>query len=74
MQFGAVLQCASQDFSTVEPLNNGYIGGRDFVPCREVVHYQRSTVFLFIISPKITLQWLDEVTFNERFTNQWIHA
>ena len=27
--------------TTVEPLNNGHIGGRDFVPCREVVHYWR---------------------------------
>ena len=27
--------------TTVEPLNNGHIWGRDFVPCREVVHYRR---------------------------------
>ena len=44
----------------MEPLNNGHIGGRDFVPCREVVHYQRSTIFLLIISPIITFQWLNE--------------
>ena len=30
-----------EDEDTVEPLNNGHIGGRDFVPCREVVHYRR---------------------------------
>ena len=45
---------------TVEPLNNGHIGGRDFVPCREVVHYRRSPIFLLIISPIITFQWLNE--------------
>ena len=39
----------------MEPLNNGHIGGRDFVPCREVVHYRRSTIFLLIISP--TISW-----------------
>ena len=44
----------------MEPLNNGHIGGRDFVPCREVVHYRRSTIFLLIISPIITFQWLNE--------------
>ena len=44
----------------MEPLNNGHIGGRDFVPCREVVHYRRSTSFLLIISPIITFQWLNE--------------
>ena len=59
---------------TVEPLNNGHIGGRDFVPCREVVHYRRSTIFLLIISLKITFQWLNEVTFNEMFTNQLMDA
>ena len=44
----------------MEPLNNGHIGGRDFVPCREVVHYRRSTIFLLIISQIITFQWLNE--------------
>ena len=44
----------------MEPLNSGHNGGRDFVPCREVVHYQRSTIFLLITSPIITFQWLNE--------------
>ena len=42
---------------TVEPLNNGHIGGRDFV---RGFHYWRSTIFLLIISPIITFQWLNE--------------
>ena len=45
----------------MEPLNNGHIGGRDFVPCREVVHYWRSTIFLLIISPIVTFQWLNKL-------------
>ena len=45
---------------TVEPLNNGHIGGRYFVPCREVVHYRKSTIVLLVISPIITFQWLNE--------------
>ena len=52
-----VIRCLLEDTYTVEPLNNGHIGGRDFVPCREVVHYRRSTIFLLIIS---TFQWLNE--------------
>ena len=51
------MQFVTIKLSTVEPLNNGHIGGRDFVPCREVVHYRRSIIFLLIIS---TFQWLNE--------------
>ena len=28
--------CTTCVCNTVEPLNNGHIGGRDFVPCREL--------------------------------------